>query len=139
MMLTGDGYTWRDLYDTADAIKKQLVLVPGVRKVVIDGEQREVVYLEVSRSRLAELGIDLQQIGGVLGSQNVVVDSGSVRVGDDYLRISPTGDFQSVQEIGDLLISSATANWCGSATSRPSPGPMRRSPTNSTTSTASPA
>ena len=31
---------------------------------------------------------------------------GNVRVEDDYLRISPTGDFQSVQEIGDLLISS---------------------------------
>lgn len=107
MVLTGDGYTWRDLYDTADAIKKQLVLVPGVRKVVIDGEQREVVYLEVSRSRLGELGIDLRQIASVLGSQNVVVNSGSARVGDDYLRISPTGNFQSVQEIGDVLISSA--------------------------------
>lgn len=104
-VLTGDGYSWRDLYDTADAIKKQLVLVPGVRKVVIDGEQREVAYLEVSRSRLAELGIDLQQIANVLGSQNVVVNAGSVRVGDDYLRISPTGHFKSVQEIGDLLIS----------------------------------
>jgi multidrug efflux pump subunit AcrB len=52
-VLTGDGYTWRDLYDTADAIKKQLVLVPGVRKVVIDGEQSEVAYLStpaISRS-----------------------------------------------------------------------------------------
>ena len=107
MMLTGDGYSWRDLYDTADAIKKQLVLVPGVRKVVIDGEQREVAYLEVSRSRMAELGIDLQQIANVLGSQNVVVNAGNVRVGDDYLRISPTGNFKSVQEIGDLLISAS--------------------------------
>tara|TARA_R110002110_G_C13470397_1_gene720537 strand:- start:15069 stop:18131 length:3063 start_codon:yes stop_codon:yes gene_type:complete len=106
LMLTGEGYTWRDLYDTADAIKKRLVLVPGVRKVVIDGEQREVVYLEISRSRIAELGIDLSQLTRLLGSQNVVVDAGHVRVGDDYLRISPTGDFQSVQEIGDLLISS---------------------------------
>jgi len=104
-VLTGDGYTWRDLYDTADAIKKQLVLVPGVRKVVIDGEQREVAYLEVSRSRMAELGLDLQAVADVLGSQNVVVNSGNVRVGDDYLRISPTGNFKSVQEIGDLLIS----------------------------------
>jgi multidrug efflux pump subunit AcrB len=107
LMLTGDGYSWRDLYDTADAIKKQLVLVPGVRKVVIDGEQKEVVDLEFSRSRIAELGLDLEQVTAVLGSQNVVVDSGHVRVGDDYLRISPTGDFQSVQEIGDLLISSS--------------------------------
>jgi len=107
LMLTGEGYSWRDLYDTADAVKRELVLVDGVRKVVIDGEQREVVTLEISRSRLGELGLDMAQIGAVLGSQNVVVDAGSVQVGQDYLRISPTGDFQSVQEIGDLLISSS--------------------------------
>ena len=107
MILTGDGYSWRDLYDTADAIKKEMVLVPGVRKVVIDGEQHEVVYLEMSRSRLAELGIDLSHLEQVLGSQNVVVNAGNVQVGDDYLRISPTGDFQSVQEIGETLISSS--------------------------------
>ncbi|MEM1113391.1 MAG: efflux RND transporter permease subunit [Pseudomonadota bacterium] len=106
LVLTGEGYTWRDLYDTADNIKKQLVLVDGVRKVVIDGEQAEVVYLDISRSRMAELGIDLGVIGEVLGSQNVVVDAGSVRVEDDYLRISPTGAFQSVQEMGELLIGS---------------------------------
>ena len=107
LMLTGEGYSWRDLYDTADAVKKQLVLVNGVRKVVIDGEQREVAYLDISRSKIAEMGLDLSQIGSVLGSQNVVVDAGNVRVGDDYVRFSPTGDFQSVQEIGDVLISSS--------------------------------
>ena len=107
LMLHGEGYTWRDLYDTADAIKKQLVLIDGVRKVVIDGEQREVVYLDISRSQLAELGISLGEIAGVLGSQNVVVDAGNVEVGDDYLRFSPTGAFQSVQAMGDLLISSS--------------------------------
>ena len=107
LMLTGEGYSWRDLYDTADAIKKQLVLVNGVRKVVIDGEQREVVYLDIPRSTVAEMGLDLSQIAAVLGSQNVVVDAGNVRVGDDYVRFNPTGDFQSVQEIGDVLISSS--------------------------------
>ncbi|MEP1471695.1 MAG: efflux RND transporter permease subunit [Halieaceae bacterium] len=107
LVLTGEGYSWRELYDTADAIKRQLVLVDGVRKVVIDGEQKEVVYLDVSRSQMAELGIDMAHIGDVLGSQNVVVDSGNVSVGDDYLRISPTGDFQSVQEMGELLLDSS--------------------------------
>jgi len=106
VILTGDGYSWRDLYDTADAIKKEIVLVPGVRKVVIDGQQREVVYLDISRSKIAEMGLDLGQIANVLGSQNVVVDAGNVQVGDDYIRLSPTGNFQSVQEIGDVLMSS---------------------------------
>jgi multidrug efflux pump subunit AcrB len=104
--LTGEDYSWRDLYDTADALKKQLVLVPGVRKVVIDGVQHEVVYVDISRARMAELGIDLREISRVLTSQNVVVDAGNVLIDDDYLRISPTGAFQSVQEIGNLMISS---------------------------------
>lgn len=104
--LTGENYTWRDLYDTADAIKKQLILVPGVRKVVIDGKQQEVVYVDISRARIAELGINVSEINRVLTSQNVVIDSGNVRVADDYLRISPTGSFRSVQEIGELMVSS---------------------------------
>ncbi len=104
--LTGDGYSWRDLFDTADALKKELVLVPGVRKVVIDGVQQEVVYVDISRARMAELGISVNEITQVLKSQNVVVDAGRVQVGSNYLRISPTGAFQSVQEMGDLMISS---------------------------------
>ncbi len=106
VVLTGEDYSWRDLYDTADAVKKQLILVPGVRKVVIDGQQSEVVYVDISRARMAELGIDLAMITHILRSQNEVVNAGNVRVDDDYIRISPTGNFQSVQEMGDLLISS---------------------------------
>jgi multidrug efflux pump subunit AcrB len=104
--LTGEGYSWRDLWDTADFLKRQLVLVPGVRKVSIGGEQQEVVYLEMSRSRLAELGIPLNRIAQILESQNVVADAGQVRVEDQYLRIEPTGEFQSVKAIGDVLIGS---------------------------------
>jgi multidrug efflux pump subunit AcrB len=55
---------------------------------------------------MAELGIDFREISRVLTSQNVVVNAGNVLVDDDYLRISPTGDFQSVQEIGELMLSS---------------------------------
>ena len=72
LILHGNGYSWRDLYDAADAIKRQLVLIDGVRKVVIDGAQGEVVYLDISRSRVAEMGIDMAEIASVLGSQNVV-------------------------------------------------------------------
>ncbi len=104
--LSGEGYSWRDLWDFADQFKRQLVLVPGVRKVSIGGEQKEVVYVEMSRSRLGELGIPVESIAKILQSQNVVADAGNVRVGDEYLRIEPTGEFTSVKAIGDVLIGS---------------------------------
>jgi multidrug efflux pump subunit AcrB len=107
LALSGDGYTYRDLKDTADFLKKELVLVDGVRKIVIGGAQTEVVYLDISRQRLGELGLSLTQIGQILKSQNVVSDAGKVLVGNEYLRIQPTGEFKSVELIGDVLISSS--------------------------------
>lgn len=104
--LTGEGYTYRDLKDFADQLKKQLVLVPGVRKVEIAGVQNEVVYVEISRARLGELGIPLERIQSILESQNLVADAGRVRVANEYIRINPTGEFTSVESIGDVLINS---------------------------------
>lgn len=103
--LTGDGYTYRELKDYADLLKEQLLLVHGVRKITIAGDQQEVAYLEVSRANMAKLGISNLNFKRVLKSQNLVSDSGNVRVGDEYIRINPTGQLQSVQEIGELLIS----------------------------------
>jgi multidrug efflux pump subunit AcrB len=104
--LTGQGYSWRDLWDFADRMKRELVLVHGVRKVTIGGEQREVVYADISRARLGELGISPNHIANILKSQNVVADAGEVSVGPEYLRVSPTGEFASVVEIGNVLIGS---------------------------------
>ncbi|MBY6198338.1 efflux RND transporter permease subunit [Vibrio hangzhouensis] len=106
LALNGEGYTYRELKDVADNLKKQLVLVPGVRKVSIDGDQKEVVYVQMSRSKMAELGIDMATIENLLSSQNLVSDSGRFRVGPEYIRIEPTGSFKHVSEIEDLLISS---------------------------------
>ncbi len=102
--LTGDGYSYRELKDFADLLKEQLLLVPGVRKIVIDGDQAEVVYLEINRSTMANLGISSQEFEQTLKSQNLVSDAGSIRIDDDYVRINPTGQFTSAQQIGELLI-----------------------------------
>lgn len=103
--LTGDGYTYRELKDFADHLKEQLLLVPGIRKIVIDGDQAEVVYLEMNRTTMARLGISPLAFKDALASQNLVSDSGNIRVGDEYIRFNPTGQFISAQQIGELLIS----------------------------------
>ncbi|MGB5670741.1 MAG: efflux RND transporter permease subunit [Sedimenticolaceae bacterium] len=106
MALTGQGYSWRDLWDLADRLKRELVLVTGVRKVIIGGAQQEVVYVDISRARMGELGISPARIAETLAAQNVVSDAGQVQVGPEYVRVSPTGEFASVAEVGDVLIGS---------------------------------
>ncbi|MES9853408.1 MAG: efflux RND transporter permease subunit [Candidatus Thiodiazotropha sp. L084R] len=106
LALTGQGYTWRDLWDFADYLKQELVLVPGIRKVSIGGAQKEVVYVDISRERLGELGISPSTIAQLLQSQNTVVTAGHGNVNRERLRIVPSGELQSVTDIGDVLVAS---------------------------------
>lgn len=105
LALTGEGYGYQDLEDYADVLVRELVLVEGVGKVQVGGQRQEQVFVELSRERLANLGISQDRIFSLLGTQNAVNPAGRVRVGDEYLRIAPTGEFNSVDAMRDLLIS----------------------------------
>ena len=107
--LTGQGYNYEELKDTADFLKRELLLVHDVASVEIWGDQQPVVELTVSRAKMAELGISMETVVGTLNRQNQVVQAGKATVDDDRIRISPTGEFQSVHDLGDLLVQSDKA------------------------------
>jgi multidrug efflux pump subunit AcrB len=106
LAITGEGYTQPELRRYAEFLRRELLLTPGVQKVDLFSEQQEVVFLEISRQRLAQLGINEQQIYALLQSKNIAADGGRVRVGDQHLAIDPEGAFQSADEMLDLVIGS---------------------------------
>ncbi len=110
LAITGDGYTYAELETYADAIKKELSLVPGVSRVELWGVQDKVVYLDVAESQLASLGLTDEDIARTLQIQNRVVDAGSIEIQDRRLRIAPTGEFTSAEEIGELAIRAELAD-----------------------------
>ncbi|MEO0550506.1 MAG: efflux RND transporter permease subunit [Pseudomonadota bacterium] len=103
-MLTGEGYTPTDLLEYAKELRRELLLVEGVAKVGIVGEQEEVIYVEVSRERAASLGVSLNQVYSTLEQQNTVASAGDVRVGDERVEVHPTGEIKSVDAIQALYI-----------------------------------
>ena len=108
--LVGDGYTMKELYDYADFLKKNIVLVPGVASVKILGEQTEAVYIEFSASRMSSLGISPLMVFAALTQQNMLSATGNITLGDRYIRISPTGAILSVEDIEDLVIGGSGGN-----------------------------
>ncbi|MCP9478851.1 efflux RND transporter permease subunit [Marisediminitalea aggregata] len=108
--VTGDGYQYKDINDYVDFLKRELVLVDGVGKVSVQGEQEEQVFVEISRSKIVSLGISPSRISSLLVTQNQVSNAGKVKIGDEYIRINPTGEFESVEELENLLISQAGAS-----------------------------
>ena len=108
--LVGDGYTMKELYDYADFLKKNLVLVDEVASVKILGEQTEVIYIELSASRMSATGLSPLTVLAALTGQNTITSSGNITLGDRYIRISPTSAILSVEDIGELVIGGAGGN-----------------------------
>ncbi len=103
--VTGQGYSYDELKDYVDYLKRELVLVDGVSKVTVAGEQQAQVIVEISTQKLSQLGIAPSYIFSLLQSQNSVSNAGKIRVGDESIRLHPTGEFQDVKELEHLLIS----------------------------------
>jgi multidrug efflux pump subunit AcrB len=102
--MVGDGFSYAELASYAKELKKELSLVEGVSRVEFWGIQDERVYLNSTQTQLSLLGISEATIGRILSTQNVVVDGGHVDVQDRRLRISPTGEFDSIRDIESLTI-----------------------------------
>ncbi len=106
LAITGEGFTQPELRRYAEFLRRELLLLPNVKKVDLFSEQQEVAFLEISRQRLARLGIDEDQIYSKLQARNVAVDGGRVRVGNGHIPIDPIGAFLSVDDMLDLVIGS---------------------------------
>ena len=111
LAITGDGFTYAELENYADdVLRKELNTVEGVARVELWGVQDKVIYADVSETQLSQLGITEADIIATLQQQNVVVDAGSVDVQDKRIRIAPTGEFQSPEDIADLAIRPSLAD-----------------------------
>lgn len=110
LAVTGEGYRYNDLKSYVDFLRRELVLVEGVSKVAIAGQQQERVFIEISRARLAALGITVGQLDQLLSSQNAVSNAGHVKVGSEYIRINPTGEFQDISALESLLLPAANGD-----------------------------
>lgn len=102
--LTGPEYSEAELYETAKLLRRELLQVHDVKKVEIFAHQQEVIYIEMARDRMAQLGIQPEEVFAALREQNLVVPSGSADVGPKAIAITPTGAWTGVEDFEDLLI-----------------------------------
>jgi multidrug efflux pump subunit AcrB len=103
--LTGDGYSYAEIKDVVDLLRRELLLVQDVGKIDTYGERTEAIYVELSRDRMSQLGIPPSVVINELRQKNLVTDSGRVEVGNEFITLSPTGEIKTIEQFGDILIS----------------------------------
>lgn len=109
LAVTGEGYSYKELLDYVDYLRRELELVDGVSKVSVSGVQQEQVFIEASLKRMTSLGISPQTLYSLLSNQNTVSNAGAVKIGSEFIQIHPTGEFEDVSQLGDLIITEGGA------------------------------
>ena len=108
--LEADGFSLAESKAFADDIRQQLLRVPDVNKVELFGVQDEKLYIEISQRRLAQLGLDMNQVLAQLGQQNAVESAGTLQAPLDVLQVRVAGQFTAVDQLAAMPIRGSSGN-----------------------------
>jgi multidrug efflux pump len=104
LTLSGEGYGYRELKDIAEEVRRKLLFIDDVAKVDIYGIQDERIYVEYRDSQLSEIGGSTTQLKNFLKNQNILSPGGAISNSQERISLEPTGNFESVEEIGNTVI-----------------------------------
>jgi multidrug efflux pump subunit AcrB len=97
--LKAKGEPHRLLVRQAETLRQRLLHVPGVKKVMIIGEQPQKIFVEFSQARLATLGVSPRDLFAGLNDQNLVTPGGSIETQGPQVQIRLDGALDDLEKI----------------------------------------
>lgn len=98
----------RDLslaYDLLDRqLKRPIERVKGVSKVDLYGVNKRQIMIRLDSDKISSLRIDTQQLAQTLRKYNFSMTAGHFFSDDNKILVNPVGEFQSIDEISDLIV-----------------------------------
>jgi len=101
-VLTGKDFDYAILKEYADRLQLQLQRVKDVGKVELIGLQDQKIWVEISNTKAAQLGIPVTAIQQALQQQNSVANAGFFETGTDRIQLRVSGQIQSVEELKQM-------------------------------------
>ncbi len=89
---------------TRDAIEPALLGLEGVGSVDVTGGEVQRVLITLDPDTLAEKGVSLSQITGVLAANNLTFPSGQITTEGSKIPVSTIGRIDSVEQVESLVI-----------------------------------
>ncbi len=100
-----DGFSPAEVKDIVKEVRQRVLRVPDVTKADLFGLQDEKVFIEFSHTRLAMLGVPVDQILEVIRKQNAIVASGTVETKGERVAVRVDGAPTSAEELATLPFS----------------------------------
>jgi len=105
--LKAPGLPQRFLTRQAEDLRQQILQVPGVKKVDILGERPERIFVELSYPRLANLGVNAQDIFAQLHNQNAITPAGSIEAKGPQVFVRLDGALDDLEKIRNTPIAAS--------------------------------
>ncbi|BCS94418.1 multidrug transporter AcrB [Desulfoluna limicola] len=102
--IIADGYTPAELKNLADDVRDEIIKLPAVAKVEIQGAQEERVFVSFSNERLAAIGLSKNRLQEIISATNIVVPGGDILADGQRIILEPTGNFQSLDDLAQIVI-----------------------------------
>jgi multidrug efflux pump len=104
LAITGEGYSYRELKQTAEDLRSGMFLLEDVAKVNLYGVQEEQIKLKYDVDELAAYGLTPNGLADILSKQNIVLSGGAIVFGQERLPLEPSGNYNNIDEIKSTLI-----------------------------------
>ena len=98
-VLTGKDFDYATLKDYADRLQLQLQRVRDVSKVDLIGLQDQKIWIEMSNTKAAQLGVPVSAIQQALQQQNTVASAGFFETQSDRIQVRASGSLKTVEEL----------------------------------------
>ncbi len=108
LAVAGDKYSYREMEDFTDLMKRTFQTVDQVSKVDLSGVLDEQVTLSFSQERVASYGVPMGQLRDILQARNTALGGGLMEVGGRTVALNPSGEFRDEQEIGAVIVGSSS-------------------------------
>lgn len=106
----GDGISPAKLHDYAEELQRRIKTVSGIKKIELHGLKEQVVNIHIPNERLTQYGVSSAQVINQFISQNAVLGSGLFEAGDERVRYSHGGYFQSLDDIKNISLKGGVGN-----------------------------
>jgi HAE1 family hydrophobic/amphiphilic exporter-1 len=101
----------RDLSDSYEMLDRlltrRLERIEGVSRVDLQGVDAREIRILLKPDQLAAHGIDIATVRDLLLRSNFAVSAGKITAGDQRFSVRPSGEFNSIDEIRDLILNKA--------------------------------
>jgi HAE1 family hydrophobic/amphiphilic exporter-1 len=91
-----------------ETIKPRLERLEGVASVSVQGGRKREIEVRLHPAALEGYGVGIEQVIQTLAAENLTLPGGTVQEGAEELLLRTTGEFRSVEEIGEVNIMTPT-------------------------------